>query len=75
MKVLIWIGVLFVYSFILTLFDGGVGLGAIPSTLLFVAAIFAARRLCKAWDARKEQRAEQGPSAGAEETDKDKTEV
>ena len=53
MKVIIWIGCVFVASFIKVLLFGSTNFGAIP-TVIFWGAFFAlARWLCKLWDKRK----------------------
>ncbi len=49
MKVLIWVGFILVVSVVNTLFR----LGVIPMLLLYLAAFYAARALCKAWDEKK----------------------
>ena len=51
MKVLIWVGCLFVYVIIQTAFQAsGIMLGAIPTVILFSIAGWSARTLCKKWD-------------------------
>lgn len=53
MKVLIWIGCLFANALITTLFkENGIILGAIPTVLLYLGAVYLARTLCKLWDER-----------------------
>ena len=51
MKVLIWIGCLFVASLIIvSLRYAGVLLGGIPTALLYAATLWAARTLCQKYD-------------------------
>lgn len=57
MKVLIWIGCIFVNAIITTLFkQNGIILGAIPTVLLYLGAVYLARYLCKLWDERKTEK-------------------
>ena len=62
MKVLIWVGFILVVSVVNTFFR----LGVIPMLLLYLAAFYAARALCKAWDEKKKGTAETEPPAETE---------
>ncbi len=54
MKALIWIGCIFANAIITTLFkQNGIILGAIPTVLLYLGAVYLARYLCKLCDERK----------------------
>lgn len=60
MKVFIWLGCFFVPAFIKVLLqNNGIGLGAIPTVILYGAALWAARHLCQKWDERKRERDEE----------------
>ncbi len=51
MKIVIWIGCIFAAALIQTAIAGsGMMLGAIPTALLFLGAMAAARALCRKWD-------------------------
>ena len=62
MKALIWVGFVLVVSVINTIFR----LGAIPMLLVDLAALYAARALCKAWDEKKNGTAETAPAEAEE---------
>lgn len=54
MRALIWIGCIFANAIITTLFkQNGIILGAIPTVLLYLGAVYLARYLCELWDERK----------------------
>ena len=64
MKVLIWEGFVLAVSGISALFR----LGLIPRLLVYLAAFYAARALCKAWDEKKKGAAEiEAPALTEEE--------
>ena len=59
MKALIWIGCIFLLSLCTVLLRyQGIILGGIPTGLMYAGAIAIARGLCKAWDARKNNKEE-----------------
>ena len=54
MRALIWIGCIFANAIITTLFkQNGIILGAIPTVLLYLGAVYLARYLCGLWDERR----------------------
>ena len=57
MKVLIWVGCLFVVTFIRTCIqESGTILGGLPTALLYLGAYFIARSLCKLLDESKKEK-------------------
>lgn len=61
MKILIWIICLFLNALITTIFkENGIGLGAIPTVILYGMTILLATTLCKLWDKHKNQKLENG---------------
>ena len=59
MKILIWLGCLFVPAFIKVLLqNNGIFLGGIPTWILYGVTIWTARHLCQKWDERKRERDE-----------------
>ena len=57
MKAVIWIGILFVVSAINTLLGmNGILLGAIPTVLIYCAAIWLAATLCKVWENHRNEK-------------------
>ena len=68
MKVLIWVGFILVVSVVNTFFR----LGVIPMLLLYLAAFYAARALCKAWDEKKKGTAETEQTAQPTLTNEEK---
>lgn len=64
MKVLIWVGCIFVTSLIVGVLGyAGVRLGAIPTVLLYAAMIWVARSLCKAHDEKHQSSDSSKPQA------------
>lgn len=63
MKVLIWFACLFFFNGLLTLFRmGGVIIGGIPTLVVYVVMIAAARKLCQLWDEHCKKREEKRDS-------------
>ena len=57
MKILIWGGLIFTASAIPTVLRmNGIFLGAIPTMLIFGAALFLAGTLCKLWDNHRNEK-------------------
>lgn len=53
MKILIWIGCIFMASIFKVILAGNSSMGAIPTMILYGAMFAVAGGLCKAWDNRK----------------------